>query len=58
MRVGSSDRSFRVCNISFVIWREIGDLSRPGERFIGKGAVSMDGGISVWNTGAPKRHLR
>lgn len=58
VRMGSPDRSFRVCNMSFVIWRKMGDLSRRGERFIGKGAVSMDGGIAVWNTGAPERHLR
>lgn len=55
---GSADRAFRICNIGFVVWRDIGDLNRPGERFVGKGAVSMDGGIAVWNTGGPARLLR
>ena len=56
--IGNPDRSFRVCNIGFVVWRDIGDRARRGERFVGKGAVSMDGGIAVWNTGPPKRYVR
>lgn len=58
LETGQPDRSLRICNISFLIWREIGDLDQPGERFVGKGAVSMGGGVAVWNTGPPKRLAR
>lgn len=52
-----SDRS-RICNIGYVVWRDIGDRRKPGERFVGKGAVGHEGGLAVWNTGAPKRYFR
>lgn len=54
----SRDGAFQICNLSYVVWRDIGDRRKPGERFTGKGAVAFKGGVAVWNTGAPKRYFR